>query len=453
MQTHTGISTGWGSMLRVSLPISLGIFVQFIVVFIDNFFVAQIDGVAMSAVAFIGLIYLALSMLGVGAGNAAQILIARRLGERRKEEVPLILGNALWLGVCIGIMQVLIMWLLLPPLLDATVESGPLRDYMMVFAKWRALGFLFYTPTVILNSYWSGVANTRVLAYGTLITSGFTILLDYLLIFGHGGFPALGVEGAAIATMCAEGVAMLFIALYSFRHAYASAEQDDRKLFNRKVFQWSRAHTLPLTKLGFPISLQLLASLGIWIVFYGFIEDMGEQDLQSAFIVRNMYMLCYVSVGGISTATKTYVSALIAEGRQSELLRTMFRLMALNFLGIALLSHGLWCYPEWIAGQFTQDPGVVQRTIDSMLVVLPAMLGFSVTGVMLATVEGCGATLRGFVIEATTGLLYIIAAWWMVHRAHWPIHYVWASDYVYFFFLGFFSLLFLFNGRWKYRQI
>ncbi|MFM7730568.1 MAG: MATE family efflux transporter, partial [Flavobacteriales bacterium] len=128
MTLHQGISTRWSDMLKVSLPISLGIFVQFIVVFIDNFFVAQIDGVAMSAVAFIGLIYLALSMLGVGVGNAAQILIARRLGEQRKEEVPSILGNALWLGLLIGMLQVLIMWLLLPPMLDATMESGPLRD-------------------------------------------------------------------------------------------------------------------------------------------------------------------------------------------------------------------------------------------------------------------------------------------------------------------------------------
>ncbi|MFM7309814.1 MAG: MATE family efflux transporter, partial [Flavobacteriales bacterium] len=330
---------------------------------------------------------------------------------------------------------------------------GPLRDYMNEFAGWRALGFLFYTPTVVMNSYWSGVANTRVLAYGTLITSGFTIVLDYLLIFGHAGLPALGVEGAAIATIAAECIAMLFILIYSVRFAYASGAFDDRKSFNQRVFQWSRSHTWSMTKLGFPISLQLLASLGIWIVFYGFIEDMGEQDLQSAFIVRNMYMLCYVSVGGISTATKTYISALIAEGRQGELHRTMFRLMALNFAGIACLSHGLWLYPEWIASQFSSDAGVIHRTVDSMLVVLPAMLGFSLTGVMLATVEGCGATMKGFVIEASTGIIYILAAYWMVHEAHWPIHWVWASDYVYFFFLGVFSLIFLFNGRWKYRKI
>ncbi|MFN5621491.1 MAG: MATE family efflux transporter [Flavobacteriales bacterium] len=69
------------SMAKVALPVSLGIFVQFIVVVIDNYFVAQIDGNAMSAVAFVGLIYITLAMLGVGLGNATQILVARRKGQ------------------------------------------------------------------------------------------------------------------------------------------------------------------------------------------------------------------------------------------------------------------------------------------------------------------------------------------------------------------------------------
>ena len=69
------------SMAKVALPVSLGIFVQFIVVVIDNYFVAQLDGNAMSAVAFVGLIYITLAMLGVGLGNATQILIARRKGQ------------------------------------------------------------------------------------------------------------------------------------------------------------------------------------------------------------------------------------------------------------------------------------------------------------------------------------------------------------------------------------
>ena len=86
------------SMAKVALPVSLGIFVQFIVVLIDNYFVAQIDGNAMSAVAFVGLIYLTLAMIGVGLGNATQILVARRKGSGEYSAVGLVLGNSFWLA-------------------------------------------------------------------------------------------------------------------------------------------------------------------------------------------------------------------------------------------------------------------------------------------------------------------------------------------------------------------
>ena len=62
----------------MALPLCAGAFIQFFIVIIDNYFVAQIDGNAMSAVSFVGLIYIALGMLGAGSSNAAQILIAKK---------------------------------------------------------------------------------------------------------------------------------------------------------------------------------------------------------------------------------------------------------------------------------------------------------------------------------------------------------------------------------------
>ena len=67
--SDNSLKTNTASILQVAIPISLGIFVQFIVAFIDNYFVAQVDSNAMSAASFVGLIYITLVMLGVGLGN------------------------------------------------------------------------------------------------------------------------------------------------------------------------------------------------------------------------------------------------------------------------------------------------------------------------------------------------------------------------------------------------
>ncbi|MFM9004111.1 MAG: MATE family efflux transporter [Flavobacteriales bacterium] len=204
-------------MAKVALPVSVGIFVQFIVVFIDNYFVAQIDGNAMSAVAFVGLIYITLVMIGVGLGNATQILVARRKGEGHFNAIGEVLGNAFALAFIVGIIQFMLLCFAMPPIIDATIESSEVRHYMHEFITWRSIGFVVYTPLLVLNSFWSGIAKTRVLIYMTLVTSVITIVLDYALVFGNFGMPALGVEGAGIATVTAECSAFLFVLLYTWK--------------------------------------------------------------------------------------------------------------------------------------------------------------------------------------------------------------------------------------------
>jgi putative MATE family efflux protein len=456
MQSDERLDIRPWSMAKIALPVSLGIFVQFIVVFIDNYFVAQIDGNAMSAVAFVGLMYLTLAMLGVGLGNATQILVARRKGAGEYVAVGHVLGNSFWLAFVVGIIQFMLLYFLMPSVIDYAIESPEVRAYMHEFITWRSIGFVVYTPLLVLDSFWSGIAKTRVLIYMTLITSTLTIGLDYALVFGNFGFTAMGVEGAGIATVTAECCAFLFVLIYTllYHNESVNREQHPEGYAIRKwLFKMPTQHTQSLVKLGGPIALQMVLSLGIWTVFYEFVESMGEPELQASFIVRNMYSLVYISVGGFSTVTKTYISGLIAERRQGELHTAMKRLMLLNLAGIVVLTHGLWLYPEWIAQRFTQDPLVIQQTIDTLLIVLPAMLIFSLTSIMLATVEGSGNTIAGFIVEIATVTVYLTSAYFMVYQWHWPIHLVWTADIIYFIALGLFSLLFLWNGKWKWKEV
>ena len=444
------------SMAKVALPVSLGIFVQFIVVLIDNYFVAQIDGNAMSAVAFVGLIYLTLAMIGVGLGNATQILVARRKGSGEYSAVGQVLGNAFWIAFLVGIIQFSMLFFFMPGIIDATIESNEVRQYMHEFITWRSIGFIVYTPLLVLDSFWSGIARTRVLIYMTLITSTLTIGLDYALVFGNFGFPQLGVEGAGIATVSAEIAAFLFVLTYTLARYNDDVNRElhsEGYAIRKWLFKAPSHFTNSLVKLGGPIALQMVLSLGIWTVFYEFVESMGESELQASFIVRNMYTLVYISVGGFSTVAKTYISGLIAERRQSELHTVMKRLMLLNFCTILLLTHGLWLYPEWIAGRFTHDAHVIEQTVDTMLIVLPAMLTFAFTSILLATVEGSGNTIAGFAVEMATVTVYVSSAYVMIYFWHWPIHLVWLADWVYFIALGIFSLLFLWNGKWKWKEV
>ena len=441
---HPQLSLQLPSLLKVALPMSLGAFIQFFVVFTDNLFVAQINGNAMSAVSYIGLCYITIGMITTGIASSIQIIIARRVGEDRQELINGIIRNGWMLGLLIALIQWSILHFILPPFLDYNIQNTEIRNYMISFLDYRQWGFWFYTPTAILLAYWSGIAKTRVILYTLLITSLSNIILDYWFIFGGLGIKPMGSSGAGLATTLAEFLGLLFLVIYSAK----KASQDIHSFFRP---YWS--DTLLILKLGLPIVFQMLLALGVWMAFYTLIESRGPTSLQSAFIVRNMYMLAWVSVMGFSSATRTYTSQLMAEKRWEDIKKLAWRVGLMNLSGILILSHGLWLYPQWITAQFTQDAETTRLTLETMKIILPAMIIYSFTSILLAVVEGSGSTMAGFWIEVITSVTYAISVYLMVKFTTWEVPMLWLADYLYFIILGICSVTFLRYGEWKNKMI
>jgi Na+-driven multidrug efflux pump len=413
MSKKIALNTSNKALLQMALPLCMGAFVQFIVVLVDNYFVAQLNGKAMSAVSFVGLIYIALAMLSAGLSNASQILIARKRGEGRSEEIPTVFANALFIGAFIVVIQFLVLAFFIPTFLDRSIEDEETRNYMKTFAETRAYGFIFFTFIQVLQSFWSGIALTRSMIYSTLTVALFTIVFDYLFIFGNFNFPRMEVRGAAIATNIGEAAAAIVLFVYTIFHA----KYKEVRLF-RNLYR------------------------------VAFIEKKGDDSFQSAFIVRNMYMLAWVSVMGFSSTTKTYVSGLLAEKRSHEIFHVIKKLALLNFSFILLLTHGLWLYPESIAHLFNANAETTRLTVKSMYIVLPAISIFAITSILLAAVEGAGKTIQGFFIELGTTVLYLSYAFYIAFYTDADVAIIWTSDYVYFLGLGLFSMLVFRNTSW-----
>jgi len=295
------IKTGYKDILRVVLPLSLGSFVQFVVVFTDNYFVAQLGENAMSGASFIGLVYVSIMMLGMGLSNASQIIIARRQGEQNYPQAGLILANTFFLGLILSFFQFFISYFIMPSVLQSWIASDEVRKYAIEFLEIRSYGFFFYTLTIILNSFWAGIAQTRVMAYTTLITALVNIVLDYGFVFGNLGLPKLGVQGAALATVIAEAAAFFYVLAYTL---------SQKRIVQYELLQSIKKIPLrfsgQLLRLGGPIMLQLAITLSAWTIFFLFVEKLGEKPFQASQKVRNTYKLVAISVRGLYSETKTY---------------------------------------------------------------------------------------------------------------------------------------------------
>jgi Na+-driven multidrug efflux pump len=281
------------------------------------------------------------------------------------------------------------------------------------------------------------------------------VVLDYLLIFGHYGFPELGLEGAAYATVMAEVIGLSIII------AYMIFKRTDQKFDLKgalKIFNLSR--TWKILYLSFPIMVQQVLALATWSVFFFLVEKLGDTELMVSNIIRNLYMLAFVSVMGLAQTTKTYVSTLIAEKRQAMLRPVINRLILLNLCGIVVLSHGLWLYPEYLAGLFTSNVDsvakvatIIEQSKNTMFVIVPAMVIFAFSSIFLNTVEGSGRTWIAMLIELVSIMFYLGMTYYMTVMNPKPIHVVWMNDYGYFGIIGVLSFLFLQFSNWKYHKV
>jgi putative MATE family efflux protein len=436
------------NLLRIAVPLSLGAFVQFLVVLTDNFFLSRVSENSINGAGNGGLLYVTAIMAGVGLAGGTQILVARRQGENNPLEAGRIVASSLRMSLLVA----LVMWILFR-ITDAflyqhIIESDAIRSTMSEFLDIRSFGFFFYIPLLVFNSLYMGIGRTRVILVTMSIVALTNIVLDYWFIFGSAHFEPMGHQGAAVASMIAEYTGLIFISTYTFAR-YGKREFSILAALRTKT----KGLAGRIMKLSYPIMLQQIIALGTWSCFYFLVEKVGGTELKVSHIVRNGYMFAFVAVMGIGQTTRTVISTLIARGEQALISTALRRLVVMNMLGAAILSHWMLFYPTPISSLFFSESPEIALLNKTFFVVFPAIVSAGGVLVLLNAIEGSGKTRAGMLIEFGAITIYLAAVYYVTIAHPQPIHIIWMTDYIYFGAMGLMCGLYLRFSNWKYTII
>lgn len=424
------LSTAPSQLLRVALPISIGTLVQFFVVLTDNYFLSSVSEAAINGAGNAGLVYLTASMLAIGSASGFQIIIARRLGEQQPEAARSTFRTSVLIHLALGLALAGLMHLLnATGVFGGLFKSAEVRAVFEPFLGIRSWGFPVFTLLLAFNAYFMGRAKTWPLLIVSGTTAVLNMVLDSVLVGGFGGWvESQGALGAARASLASE-VMGLVAAVLVLRKAAPE-------------FTWKGA-LLPVAairawwKLAYPLMGQLGLTIGTWTGFFFLVEHVGGMELKVSHLARNMFMLAFVVAQGMGQTTRTYVSGLIGEGRQSELRGVLQTIIGFNLLGILLLTHGFVAYPHRIAALFFEgDPVGADAFVKTLLVIFSAVLLYGVTSILLASIQGAGATRSAFRIELFAVLLYVLVTWAMTVWRPQPVWVIWRVEWAYFSTIG-----------------
>ncbi|MEG1635711.1 MAG: MATE family efflux transporter, partial [Rikenellaceae bacterium] len=421
------------SIWKIAYPIMFGNLAQTIIALTDTAFLGRISEVALGASAMAGIYYYVFSTLAWGFALGVQVIIARRFGEKNYPRIGVIFEHGLVVVTMLGVLLFMLLKFLSPEILRLLISSDHVYETALRFIDYRSYGIFFVCINYLFRSLYIGVSNTKVISYTTALMATVNVAFNYFLVFGNMGFPELGVEGAAIASVIAEFSAMVFFFVFTF------------KVFPVKKFAMFKGHKFefPLLKaifkIAIPTMLQKLISFGTWLVFFSFVEKMGERPLASTMTVRSGYMMLGIPIYAFGATTNTLVSRLIGEGKLNDVMPTVTRILKLCFISLLPMALFASLAPSVMLNIYTDNTDLIASSINSVYVVVFSAFCLGYGMVFFEAISGTSNTHHGMYLEVIVLLSYIFTAWLTSSYLKLNVEWVWLSEVVYGAILGLLS--------------
>jgi len=439
----TTVSNTYRSIWNTAYPIIIGLVAQNLMVVIDTAFLGRLGEVTLGAAAIGGVFYLTLVMFGAGFGVGLQILIGRRNGEGKLRIIGRIFDHGLYFMVLMALLLILFMSLVAPALLSRFISSPAILDESLVFLSYRRFGYLFGFLNMVFNSFYVGIVRTRMVSAATIVMALSNVILDYGLIFGNLGLPAMGIAGAALATNLAEVITFLFYIIWSIKNkCIVSFKLLAFQKIKRRLYEG-------LFKLAVPVMFQYFFSFTAWFIFFMILEQIGETALAASNITRSVYMLLMIPVWGLSSATTTLVSNIIGQGKIDEVIPMMKKILTISVISNLISIQLLIFFPRAIISFFTDNPELTGAALPLLKVITLALIAFSVSMIVFSTLSGTGKTGTALRIEIVNIILYLLFAFILAVGFNASATGVWLVEVLYFSLLGIFSFIVLKRGKWK----
>lgn len=441
------LNISYNRIWSIAYPIILGSVAQNLINVTDTAFLGRVSEVALGASAIGGMFYLVFINLGLGFGTGAQIIIARRFGEGNKKMVGRTFDHALYFMLPLSILAFTVLFAFSADILRPLVSSDAIYTASIQFLDYRVFGIFFAFGQILFRSFYIGIARTQIITWSTLVMALVNIILDYALIFGNWGFPKMGIEGAALASVIAEGTAVAYLIINTQLKKHPLT-------FNFYQFKvWDKALFMRNYKLASPIMLQNFLSLGVWFVFFLFVEKLGEQALAISNIIRSIYIVLMIPIWGFASAANSMVSYLIGIRQLDKMMLLLRRILLMCVGGVLLFVFASVAWPRAILSIYSSDQALILKSIPVLITVNFSSITLAIGFVLFNGVLGTGKTNISFIIEMIVLTSYLGYVYTLTHYFNADIALVWTSELLYGVLLTTLSWLYLKKGNWAASKI
>ena len=431
-------------VLHLATPVTLGMLTFTLLTVVDTAMLGRLGPVPLAASGVAGVLFFAVVFPLSGLSVGLQALTARRFGEGNERHCGQVLNMGVGLCLVLGVPIVITAPWLARTIAPLSSNDPDVLAAGTVYLHYRFLGAAFMLLNFAARGFFAGIGKTRHQLNGSVLITAINILLDYLLIFGHAGFPKMGIQGAAIASSIAMGIGTLYYAAVitlspTYRQRFAAFRPP------LLAVRWFR----PIVRLSIPVFAQRILANGAWAVFFILVARIGTIELAATNVIRSIYHLTIMIAVGLGTAASALVGQNLGSTKPDRAERLAWEAVKLASWTMALVGILFLVVPGWVFRVYTSDASVIGagRLPLMLLGTVQAFAGIAL--VLSQALQGAGNTRYVMVVELACVACYLPTVYFLGLQTPLRLVGAWTGEYVYWLFLAAAMAWKFRTGTWK----
>ncbi len=375
------------SLAGLALPIMATSLIQMAYNLIDMLWIGRIGSAAVAAIGAAGMYMWLSNGLATLAKMGGQVKVAHALGAKREEEAAEYAQSALQLSLIFGIGFGLISVVAATPMISFfKLNSAAVIADAEIYLQITCGGVVFSFLNQVFTGVLTAMGNSRVTFVATTIGLVFNIVLDPALIFGLGPLPAMGVVGAALATVFSQVIVTAIFVVIAYK---------DRVVF-RKIHLLKSFHKesmAQIIRIGFPIGVQSMFFTAISMIIARMVAGFGDAAVAVQKVGSQIESISWMTAEGFGAAVSAFMAQNLGAGSKERIIKGYRVAIGLEIVWGILCTVLLIVFPDYIFKIFITEKEILPMGVDYLKILGVAQFFMCIELTTAGAFTGLGKTI------------------------------------------------------------
>lgn len=432
---------------RLAYPVVLGMISITAIGVADTMMVGRLNPEALAATGQAAILLWAAGWIMRSVEVAAQALISRRFGEGDYVRIGRVLDNAMIVGLALAFFWMTALGFGVPVLMGWLSTNETVTGYAISYVRIIVFSFPAAALIYVIRGFFSGIGKTRIYFWISMVLMTVNILANYLLIFGHAGFPRMEVRGAALGSMIAYIVAFLMVWLILL----GVIGRNYRKQFSAlNLNNLDQGIIREIIRLASPNAFRGVMVTGGLAVFYAMVDRLDVIQVAVVNVVLNIQSVSFMPGYGFGVAAATLIGQNLGAKNPQKAEQAGYESVKIGMMFMGLTGLSFILFPETMMALFTDNRRVIESGVFPLRIVGLVQVIDAAGMIFSAALEGAGNTRWVMIAETIVNWgLFLPLTWLLTFVAGLGQTGPWVAWAVYMIVFGIASFLKFRAGSWK----